>query len=141
MRAIVQTNKTWSQGVDFVSETRDPNKIDRTNLPDGTFAIQFFDKIYQECEIDGEIYPMMSGQINVSPVVFIVGKLLSKEEILKEYPDVAVNIVPQMEHIGVTHAVYSYHKFKPFNPATDIFWSKKGEKLYAEKEKGNARSN
>ena len=125
----------YSKAVDYVRHTRNPDEINLDELDSATFAIQFFDRLYSEVDVDGEITPMQSNPIEgtVSPLIFVRGKLLSPNDLAEEYPEKAVKIIPQLEQFNCSHVVKVFGVFKPFNAENDIFWKPKYKELYYER--------
>ena len=123
------------KALDWISKdgNRDPDKVNFSDLPEETFAIQFFDRLYAEYTIGDVVHPVQSGQFNVSPVIWMKGKLLTPAKLKSEYPDVADNIIMQMDNANVGHVVYVMGTFKPFVKDTDIFWNNLGRIIYNER--------
>jgi hypothetical protein len=132
---MLNTTGMYSKAADYVRNTMNPDKIDLNELDPATFAIQFYDRLYAEVEIDGETMPMQSEPIkdSVSPLIFIKGELLNHNELAQEYPEAAIKIIPQMEQTNSSHVVRVMGTFKPFSNERDIFWKPQYKELYYER--------
>ena len=132
---MLDTTGLYSKAADYVRDTMDPDKIDLNSLDPATFAIQFYDRLYAEVEVDGVPMGMQSEPIEgtVSPLIYVKGKLLSIDELAVEYPEAAVKIIPQMEQTNSSHVVRVFNNFKPFSNERDIFWKPKYRELYYER--------
>lgn len=128
VRAMVHTTGVYSRAIDYVVDHVDPAKLSIDDLPDGTFAIQFFEYIYATVEMDGEVHPLKSGDLNPSPLIFIAGKLLDRQQLAEDYPDMAANIIRQMNEFDHTYTVLFGGKFKSFNRG-DLFWPRQDHQL------------
>jgi hypothetical protein len=127
VRAILPTTGIYSRGIDYQVSSRNPNEIDLNEIPPETFAITFYDFFYTEVEEDGIVYPLKSEEFNPSPVIFLKGRLMDREQIASDYPDMATNIVRQMNEFNLNYSVLVDGKFKVFNN-TDIFWPREDHK-------------
>lgn len=81
--------------------------------------------IYAEVDLtdDGvnEIHPLKSGEYNPSPVIYLKGKLLDRQQLAEDYPEIAANIIRQMNDDDLNYVVSVFGKFKPFSKG-DLFW-------------------
>lgn len=125
----------YSKAAEYVRETRNPDHIDMDELDPAAFAIQFYDRIYCEVDLDGRIEPMESGQLvdTVSPLVYMKGELLNINQLVDTHPEQSVKIVPQMQQFDCSHVVKVHGKFKPFFNDRDIFWKPQYKELYYER--------
>lgn len=132
---MLNTTGMYSKAADYVVNTMDPDKLDLSIFDEATFAIQFHDKLYTEFEYYGDIYPAQSAPIidSVSPLIYIKGKLLTPNDMVEQYPEAAIKIIPQMEQLSCSHVVRVFNVFKPFNNEKDIFWKPKYRELYYER--------
>lgn len=128
MRAILHTTGLYSRGIDYTVEVADPAQIDMTRFPDETFAITFYNFFYTEIEEGGVIYPLKSDEFNPSPVIFLKGRLMDRQAIAEDYPDMAANIIKHMNDGDLNYTVLFAGKFKPFGKS-DIFWSRTDHQL------------
>lgn len=129
VRAIVHTTGLYSKGVDYVVESRDPNKIKLEDLQDGTFAIQFYSYIYSEVTRDGVVHPMKSEEFDPSPIIYIAGKMLDRTQLAEDYPDIAANVIKQMNEYNLNNVVMYGGKFK-FMSNDSLFWDREDHRKY-----------
>ena len=126
----INTNFTYKvEGVN-----KDPEKLDYSihKGPD-PFAIQFYDVLWTEVDYEGEKLPLLSQNLNITPMIFIRGKIVHINDLLHHfYPEKADKIEQFMDSLSVNRVVKDGTNVWPFFEGQFIWSNQEHRKKYYE---------